>query len=270
MILDGNITIPYKWTTGPAVGRFLGELRDNARIMGARCETCDKVYAPPPDVCGECYRPLDRWVELSGEGRVVAISVVARRMPWSPVEPPYNLALIKLDGADTSILHLVGDEINSGDRVRALFNSDRAGSLLDILRFEKQEYRDASIVEKSQVSASEAAVIERTSFDISSLTETRQVFHALPVLFKKFKTDKQLTYYFSIDGEQWTVEVGPETCVVRPGKVENADCFLKTTREIFLGTIKGDYTPSLTDIMSGRVKTNNPILLQTFKNIFVD
>jgi hypothetical protein len=58
--------------------------------------------------------------------------------------------------------------------------------------------------------------------------------------------------------------------VVRPGKVENADCFLKTTREIFLGTIKGDYTPSLTDIMSGRVKTNNPILLQTFKNIFVD
>jgi putative sterol carrier protein len=76
--------------------------------------------------------------------------------------------------------------------------------------------------------------------------------------------------YFSIEGDQWTVEVGPEACSVRPGKVDNADCFLKTTKEIFLGTIKGEYTPSLSDIMSGKVKTNNPILLMTFKSIFAD
>lgn len=105
---------------------------------------------------------------------------------------------------------------------------------------------------------------------IDSLTETAEVFHALPFLFRKHKTEKELTYYFSIDDEQWTVEVGPESCAVRRGKTENADCFLKTSREIFLGTIKGDYTPSFMDIMSGKVKTNNPILLQTFKNIFVD
>ena len=28
MILEGNITIPYKWTTGATVGRFLAELKE--------------------------------------------------------------------------------------------------------------------------------------------------------------------------------------------------------------------------------------------------
>ncbi|HEY7545808.1 MAG TPA: hypothetical protein VID27_13030, partial [Blastocatellia bacterium] len=164
----------------------------------------------------------------------------------------------------------VDDEISSGDRVRAVFSRDRAGSLHDILRFAKEDQRDDLIEEVSPVSARETGETGIVARDLSSLTETSQVFQALPLLFKKHKTDKQLTYYFSIEGDQWTVEVGPEACAVRPGKVEDADCFLKTSKEIFLGTIKGDYTPSLTDIMSGKVKTNNPILLQKFKSIFVD
>ena len=85
MILQGDITIPYKWTTGPAIGRFLAELRDNARLVGARCAKCNKVYVPPTDVCGQCFKPLDEWVELTGEGKIIAVTVVHYQLPWSPV-----------------------------------------------------------------------------------------------------------------------------------------------------------------------------------------
>jgi uncharacterized OB-fold protein len=132
MILEGDITIPYKWTTGATIGRFLAELRDNARITGARCEACGKVYAPPPDVCGQCFAPLIEWVNLSGEGEVVACSVVERAQPWSPQKPPYTLGLIKLDGADTNIVHIVRAGVTTGERVRAVFKQERTGTILDI------------------------------------------------------------------------------------------------------------------------------------------
>ncbi|HKY05827.1 MAG TPA: OB-fold domain-containing protein, partial [Blastocatellia bacterium] len=128
-------TIPYKWTTGPTVGRFLAELRDNQRIVGARCQGCQKVYVPPPDVCGACFKPLSDWVELSGEGLVVAVSTIYRDSPWRPRPAPYTLALIRLDGADTCLLHLAREGVKTGDRVRPRFKSDRVGSLLDIESF---------------------------------------------------------------------------------------------------------------------------------------
>jgi uncharacterized OB-fold protein len=135
MILEGNITIPYKWTTGATVGRFLAELKENARLVGARCDACGKVYVPPADVCGECYKPLDSWVPLTGEGTIVAITTVERAMPWSPQAAPYTLALVRLDGADTELLHLASPNLKAGDRVVAVFKTERAGSLLDIEGF---------------------------------------------------------------------------------------------------------------------------------------
>lgn len=101
------------------------------------------------------------------------------------------------------------------------------------------------------------------------ITEVSEVFRLLPKRFKRGKADKELTYYFSIEGEEWTVFVGPERCKVKKGKaVEKADCFLKTSTEIFLGTVNGEYTPSMMDLVRGKIKSNNPMLLQTFKDVF--
>ncbi|HXG93994.1 MAG TPA: hypothetical protein VNN73_16740 [Blastocatellia bacterium] len=102
-----------------------------------------------------------------------------------------------------------------------------------------------------------------------SLSDVRVVFKLLPSRFRKGVADRQISYYFSIDDEQWTVVIGPESCEVAEGKtVEEADCFLKTSSGILLGTIKGEYTPSFMDLMTGKIKTNNPALLQTFKDAF--
>lgn len=135
MILKGDITIPYKWTTGPVIGRFLAELRDNARIVGARCAKCNKVFVPPTDVCGQCFKPLDAWVELTGEGKIIAVSAVHYQLPWSPVPPPYALALVRLDGADTDMIHIAQEGLKAGDRVRAKFKEERSGTILDIDKF---------------------------------------------------------------------------------------------------------------------------------------
>ena len=101
------------------------------------------------------------------------------------------------------------------------------------------------------------------------IQEVSAVFEALPSRFRRELVEVDLSFYFSIDDEQWTVLVTVETCIVQPGKtIDRADCFLKTTRRIFLGTINGTYTPTMTDLMTGRVKTNNPFLLQKFRELF--
>jgi long-chain acyl-CoA synthetase len=107
--------------------------------------------------------------------------------------------------------------------------------------------------------------------DLKSVTDVATVFEAMPTLFRRGMIYLQLSYYFSIDEHEWTVLVGPETCEVREGKpAEEADCYLKTTEQIFLGTLRGDYLPSLMDFLQGRVKTNRPELLLDLKKIFTD
>lgn len=107
--------------------------------------------------------------------------------------------------------------------------------------------------------------------DLESVTDAAAVFQGMPTYFRKGRVNRQLSYHFSIDGREWTVLVGPQSCEVKSGKaVAEPDCFLETTEEIFLGTLRGDYLPSMMDLMNGKVKTNRPDLLLQFKNIFTD
>ncbi len=276
MILEGNITIPYKWTTGATVGHFLAELKANARLVGARCGACSKVYVPPPDVCGECYKPFECWVPLNGEGTVLAITTVERTMPFRPMAAPYTLALVRLDGANTNMLHLAAPGLKAGDRVAARFRAERTGSLLDIEGFAPADQSNAHADGSAQTSVAKETVTSPRmdsstggSTSMESVNDVKEVFRALPSRFRREKADENLSYYFSIDDEHWTVLVTPDSCTVQPGKtVDSADCFLKTSTEIFLGTINGTYTPNMSDLMMGRVKTNNPFLLQKFRELF--
>jgi len=107
--------------------------------------------------------------------------------------------------------------------------------------------------------------------DVESLNDTATVFQGMPSFFRKGRVNRRLSYYFLIGGREWTVFVGPESCEVKQGKtIDVADCFLETTDEIFLGTLRGDYLPSMMDLMQGKVKTNRPDLLLQFKKIFID
>ena len=52
-----------------------------------------------------------------------------------PLAEPVKLALVRLDGADTVLLHHLLGDADIGARVRAVLKDDRVGSILDVEGF---------------------------------------------------------------------------------------------------------------------------------------
>lgn len=95
------------------------------------------------------------------------------------------------------------------------------------------------------------------------------IFEGLEARFIPGVAKKDLTFYFSVDDHKWTVRVGPEQCAVERGKtVERADCFVKTSEELFVKMYNGHHMPGIADFMSGRISSNNPYLMKTFVDAF--
>ena len=139
LTLKGQIAVPYTWWVGETGSRFLMSLRDDRKILGAKCEKCGRVYVPPRKNCGRCFTPIEQWVDLGNEGTVETFTVVRYPFKLQPLTPPFAYALIKLDGADVSLLHLVSGKLEAlkkGARVKARYREERTGHILDIEYFE--------------------------------------------------------------------------------------------------------------------------------------
>ena len=143
LVLEGEISVPYKWTLGEAMGRFFTELRDNRRIIGLRCPRCKKVLIPTQEYCPQCYVKSSDWVELKDTGILQAFTVVEYQPFWRPMDPPYAIGAIRLEGADTDLIHLVVTQnyrlLRPGIKVKAVWKEKREGSILDIQYFEPLE-----------------------------------------------------------------------------------------------------------------------------------
>lgn len=141
LTLNGQIAVPYTWWVGETGSRFLMALRDEEKILGNRCEACGTVYVPPRKNCGRCFVDTGPWVEVGPEGTVRAWTVIRFAHPLQPLAPPFAYALIQLDGADVSLLHLVKEDLDrlaGGVRVRPRFKPKelRSGHILDIDDFQ--------------------------------------------------------------------------------------------------------------------------------------
>lgn len=129
----------YSYSAGPVRSKFLLELRDNKRIMGTRCPVCNRVYVPARPTCEKCLSDLEEWVEVSNKGTLLSYTIVSQAEPIYPQEPPFAYGVILLDGADTGIVHLLGEvdfkDIAIGMPVQAVFEERRKGHILDIKYF---------------------------------------------------------------------------------------------------------------------------------------
>ena len=99
----------------------------------------------------------------------------------------------------------------------------------------------------------------------------KQAFDDLRRRFRGDAVDEPTTFYFSLgdaEGQKWTMTLTPEACTVTPGKVENADCVLKTSADLFLKFVAGAYTPGVGDFMTGKIKSNDPLKLELLKKVF--
>lgn len=138
-IYHGQIYIPNRYSAGAVGSRFLIEIRDKKRIMGTRCPTCNRVYVPARSICKDCFGQLDEWVEVSDRGTVLTYTVCNQPNPVQPVETPLVYGIIQLDGADTGLVHMLGEvdpeQLRIGMRVQAVFKEQREASILDIKYF---------------------------------------------------------------------------------------------------------------------------------------
>jgi len=140
-VVEGKMALPYQYFAGTIGSHFLISLRDEQKILGQRCEKCDKVFIPPRATCERCFSDLSQaWVELGDTGVITGYTVINYAEPYQPFKPPFILALIKLDGADTPLAHVVAGidpgKVKVGMKVKAVFAEKRIGSLMDISHFE--------------------------------------------------------------------------------------------------------------------------------------
>ena len=98
------------------------------------------------------------------------------------------------------------------------------------------------------------------------MSEIGDVFQGLPKKFQKGSLKEPRTFYFSLDDdEKWTVVLDKDKCTVKVGKpAQDADCFFKASKQMFLDVWSGKYTPSAKDFLMGSIKSNNPMLLKEF------
>jgi hypothetical protein len=132
-----DIGFPYTHSTGPIVGAALGAFAD-ARIVGARCTSCARVNVPAREWCELCGGTSGELVDV-GPGGIVRVAARATVTPLSPLPDPFWWVLVRLDGADTDLIHASRAAVESGARVHAVWRDDRIGSIRDIESFEPGE-----------------------------------------------------------------------------------------------------------------------------------
>lgn len=132
---------PYTRSTGDVLGRFLGGLRDG-HIEGAKTPS-GKVIVPPTEFDPETGDTISELVEVADCGVVTTWSWIPVPRRSHPLDRPFAWALIRLDGADTAMLHAVDagsiGAMSTGMRVRARWKAERVGAIGDIECFEPEE-----------------------------------------------------------------------------------------------------------------------------------
>ena len=140
MSATAELEFPYQHSTGPVIGRFLTELRDAGRILALRCAACAVVQVPPQEYCERCGGGLAEWRVVGPEGELTSFAVVRRHQDLHPHSAPFAWILVRLDGADTDLLHVLHTAdyaaLRGGLRVRPVWRSEREGSIRDISHFE--------------------------------------------------------------------------------------------------------------------------------------
>ena len=145
LIMPGAWNLPFRHTAGRFASRFFRELRDNKKIFGVRCPECRRVLLPPRPLCERCFASIDEWVEVGPQGTLEAFTICYVPFLGLP-PPPIATVMVKLDGADGSLSHVLGDVdlsdvdkardlVKIGMRVEAVWRDQRKGEISDIQHF---------------------------------------------------------------------------------------------------------------------------------------
>jgi hypothetical protein len=131
----------YIYSAGVAGERFFTALRDEGKILGARCQRCSVTYVPPRIYCEGCFAELKDYREMGLKGQVASFTVVRLDKEGKKLNTPEVFALIQLGPDATGLLHKLGEigpeEVRIGMEVEAVLKpkGEREGRITDIEYF---------------------------------------------------------------------------------------------------------------------------------------
>lgn len=133
----------FLYTAGIAGERFFAALRDEGKILGARCEGCDLVYVPPRIYCERCFSELgeEDLLDVGPQGRIRSFTIARLDKEGQRLPEPQIFALIEFSSPTASLLHRLGEidpqDVEIGLEVEAVLKpkEEREGRITDIEYF---------------------------------------------------------------------------------------------------------------------------------------
>jgi uncharacterized OB-fold protein len=135
------VEFPFTRSLGPVQSAFLTGLRECV-VLGVR--TGDgRVLVPPVEYDPVTAEEIRDLVEVAPTGTVTTWAWNHEPRRSQPLGTPFAWVLVRLDGADTALLHVLDapgpDAVHTGMRVRVRWAEERSGAITDIACFEPYE-----------------------------------------------------------------------------------------------------------------------------------
>ncbi|WP_030157814.1 Zn-ribbon domain-containing OB-fold protein [Streptomyces sp. NRRL S-244] len=139
------VEFPFTRSLGPVQSAFLTGLRERV-VLGVT--TADgKVMVPPVEYDPVTAEEIRELVEVGATGTVTTWAWNGSPRPNQPLAAPFAWVLVRLDGADTAILHALDapgpEAVRTGMRVRIRWADERTGAITDIACFEPHDHPEA-------------------------------------------------------------------------------------------------------------------------------
>lgn len=138
---EGDMEADYLYTSGIAGERFFTALRDDGRILTARCPSCEVRFLPPRMYCERCFSELSDYADAPPVGRIAAVTVAHLDRRGHPLAQPEAWALVTFPGVEGGLIHRVFGAPSTARpglrvRVRLRPKEARVGAITDIEGFE--------------------------------------------------------------------------------------------------------------------------------------
>ncbi|MEU6821012.1 OB-fold domain-containing protein [Streptomyces atriruber] len=135
------VEFPFTRSLGPVQSAFLTGLRERT-VLGVR--TGDgRTLVPPVEYDPVTAEEIRDLVEVAATGTVTTWAWNHEPRRGQPLDTPFAWVLVRLDGADTALLHALDvpgpDAVRTGMRVRVRWADERVGAITDIACFEAYE-----------------------------------------------------------------------------------------------------------------------------------
>ena len=109
------------FTSETKVAEFIGFL-EKGRMMATKCSKCGRNFFPPRADCGSCTASQMEWVEITGQGKLVACSTIMYGPTGFEDTVPYTLAVARFSNRIQVLGSITrdvpADRINVGMKVK--------------------------------------------------------------------------------------------------------------------------------------------------------